>query len=484
MNEHAPVCIAGMHRSGTSMLASLLHRCGLFLGRAEELIPPTRDNPEGHWEHQRIVALNDALFAELGGGWDCPPVLPENWASRPGLIALKADARESIARFIGNGMWGWKDPRASLTLGFWQELIPGLRVIICLRNPSEVAMSLRKRGLSSWQFGFSLWRRYNEQVLRDAPAKARLVTHYEAFFLRPEAELRRVLQFAGLDATDAVIEQCVATITSDLRHHRAGTAQTDMAPTPAEVQDLYLRMCGMAGWDPATKLPPLPPVPKPLLVEQEVESLRRKEWRIEMEQQQTAEQLAAAAARLQASESKLADSTRQRTQLAASLDAEIEATGHLRSICGQMQDVPAGAAALLAYDQMVGKIRLAVQSQVPRGAKILMVSKGDDRLLALEGRLACHFPSGPDGIYLGNHPADDAEAIEQLKRASEAGADYLVLPATALWWLDHYKGLHSWLSRTCAQVSDQPEICVIFALPQPFAPPLVKDSAQPTTASK
>ena len=61
------------------MVASLLRGCGLFLGRADELIPPTRDNPEGHWENQRIVDINDALLAELGGGWDQPPVLAAGW---------------------------------------------------------------------------------------------------------------------------------------------------------------------------------------------------------------------------------------------------------------------------------------------------------------------------------------------------------------------------------------------------------------------
>src|SRR6266702_718721 len=33
------VCISGMHRSGTSMVANLLRQCGLCLGDAAELIP-------------------------------------------------------------------------------------------------------------------------------------------------------------------------------------------------------------------------------------------------------------------------------------------------------------------------------------------------------------------------------------------------------------------------------------------------------------
>src|SRR5215813_13113765 len=69
------VCIAGMHRSGTSMVARLLNLAGVYLGREDELIPANQGNPEGHWEHARLVEINDAILSELGGGWDCPPDL-------------------------------------------------------------------------------------------------------------------------------------------------------------------------------------------------------------------------------------------------------------------------------------------------------------------------------------------------------------------------------------------------------------------------
>ena len=45
-----PACIAGMHRSGTSMVARALAACGLELGSESELIGPTADNEWGHWE--------------------------------------------------------------------------------------------------------------------------------------------------------------------------------------------------------------------------------------------------------------------------------------------------------------------------------------------------------------------------------------------------------------------------------------------------
>ena len=38
-------------------------------------MPAAPDNPDGFFEHAGLVAASDALFQQLGAGWDCPPVL-------------------------------------------------------------------------------------------------------------------------------------------------------------------------------------------------------------------------------------------------------------------------------------------------------------------------------------------------------------------------------------------------------------------------
>jgi hypothetical protein len=78
---HTAICIAGAHRSGTSMVTRLLHRCSLDLGPLSELMPAQADNPEGFWEHLGFVALNDELLSELGGAWDLPPTADEDVTS-------------------------------------------------------------------------------------------------------------------------------------------------------------------------------------------------------------------------------------------------------------------------------------------------------------------------------------------------------------------------------------------------------------------
>lgn len=112
-----------------------------------DLAEPAPDNEEGFWENADFVTLNNALLGELGGSGDRPPTLPENWMSTVSE-AIREQAMELIGRQNGHGWWGWKDPRNSLTLPFWRQLLPRLKVVISLRNPLEVTQSLATREAS------------------------------------------------------------------------------------------------------------------------------------------------------------------------------------------------------------------------------------------------------------------------------------------------------------------------------------------------
>ena len=43
---------------------------------------------------------------------------------------------------------------------------------------------------------------------------------------------------------------------------------------------------------------------------------------------------------------------------------------------------------------------------------MLVVSRGDDELLALDGRRGVHFPHEEPGVYAGHYPVDSAAAID------------------------------------------------------------------------
>ena len=241
------ICIAGMHRSGTSMVAHLLYRCGVYLGPEDELVPPALGNADGHWENLRFLEVNSDVLTQLAGGWDLAPHPPPDWERGPGLMPLRNAATALVRDFDGHSLWGWKDPRSSLTLPMWLDLIPGLKVLVCLRSPLEVADSLSKRRGTTRAFGVNLWLEYNRAILAATRAETRVVTHYEAYFHDPEAELKRVCQLLDLAIPDETIAHACSSVSEQLRHNRAPVEAQSAPGVPAAVAEVYRALCREAG---------------------------------------------------------------------------------------------------------------------------------------------------------------------------------------------------------------------------------------------
>ena len=249
------------------MLTRLLHSCGLYLGPKDELMPAQADNPDGFWEHLGFVALNDELLNELGGAWDLPPHRDENF-THAGLDPLRMKARLLIERFNCRGsragcagntpattesthVWGWKDPRNSLTLPFWQGLLPGMKTLIMVRNPLEVAHSMKERNGTSYSFGLRLWEIYNQRVIEAAHEQNLLVTHYDFFFEDPESELRRIAEFVGLP--DAEVANAARLVAARRRHTHFSIDNLIDARVASEVIELYCALVTQASATPRSK---------------------------------------------------------------------------------------------------------------------------------------------------------------------------------------------------------------------------------------
>ncbi len=242
-----PVCIAGMHCSGTSMVARLLNLCGLYLGPEDDLWPSTPDNPEGYWENIPFNKLNDEILNQLDGDWKKPPAMPEGWELRPEMIPLQRKATDLILRFSSYEPWGWKDPRNSITLPFWKRLIPNLKVVICLRNPLEVEQSLRNRIYSPTASGLNLWLTYNQRLLSSVHLEVRVITHYDAYFCDPREELRRVLGMLNIPASEEPIDRACPAASLSLRRNRFTSQDLLEAKLPADLVKCYMDMCAEAG---------------------------------------------------------------------------------------------------------------------------------------------------------------------------------------------------------------------------------------------
>lgn len=241
-----PVALVGMHRSGTSMVAKLLRRAGLYFGPENALMPPAEENPEGFFEHLDFVRLNDEVLNEAGAGWDCPPAPDFDWSTRD-LEPFRERARSLANDLSLSSPWGWKDPRTTLTIPFWRTALGPLSTIAVVRNPLEVVTSLHRRNGFSIALSLTLWRVYAERLVQNTTPDERLVTHYDAYFLEPGREIQRVLKFIGIE-DDAHIGELEATAVAGLRHHRKTMLDLVDHGFPAEIIELYRSLCREAEW--------------------------------------------------------------------------------------------------------------------------------------------------------------------------------------------------------------------------------------------
>jgi len=163
--SHEPVLvIAGMHRSGTSLVASLCQGAGLHIG--DELLGTQPGNEAGHFEdldfhrwHERVLRAN-GLGSEgfIATG---PVTVPEG---------LRREAEDLVRNRRGLGCpWGWKNPRTTLLLEFWHELIPEAVFLGVVRPPWDVTDSLFRRGDEAFRvnppLALAVWQHYNQLLL-------------------------------------------------------------------------------------------------------------------------------------------------------------------------------------------------------------------------------------------------------------------------------------------------------------------------------
>jgi hypothetical protein len=164
------VTVLGMHRSGTSAVAQLLHGNGFFAGASADLMPANFSNKYGHFEHHLLHKLNEPLLSSLGGSWSSPPPLSTIEEAKDQLRdRIATPVRSLIDDLAQGGPVVLKDPRITLLLPVWASLLPGTTFAVCVRNPVAVAQSMQARNGTPLLVGLAMWEVYNAAVLRWAP---------------------------------------------------------------------------------------------------------------------------------------------------------------------------------------------------------------------------------------------------------------------------------------------------------------------------
>ena len=163
-STHQPIIIAGMHRSGTSLTASVLEEAGINIG--EELLGPGTGNDKGHFEDVDVLSLHQKILISQG-------ISAEGWTSLSRVYVPQqfwGQAKELCKTRSAQALiWGWKEPRTTLFLDFWENLLPNAKFVFVYRSPWEVMDSLFARGDVAFhhnpKFALDVWMAYNQAIL-------------------------------------------------------------------------------------------------------------------------------------------------------------------------------------------------------------------------------------------------------------------------------------------------------------------------------
>jgi hypothetical protein len=251
------VLVLGMHRSGTSLCSHLLSALGVDMA---DKIPgpgatsPVPANPRGHWERWEIVEFHDRILSlfnrdYLGRFHDF--ALPVAWWADPRVVQIRREMVAFLRQRMGDAYFGFKDPRTVRLMPVWHQIINELKlapkIVLCLRNPAQVARSLHARDGLDLANGEYRWLVHTIDFFRYASNFDFCAVEYEEWFDNPAANIEKLRKFLDLPWQQS--ESDLALLLSDVidpsaRHDDPGRRQ---ASQPL-VRTLY-KLAGRADQD-------------------------------------------------------------------------------------------------------------------------------------------------------------------------------------------------------------------------------------------
>ncbi len=177
------VLVLGMHRSGTSALTRMINLLGADL--PSHLMAPLEGNNEaGFWESMDAYLLNEEILTSGGSRWDDWRRFNPDWMRSSVKDRFKARAIEILEKdFAASSLFVLKDPRICRLLPFWLEVLREFDTravcVLPIRNPLEVAASLKRRDGFPPPKSHMIWLRHVLDAERDSRALPRVFITYD-----------------------------------------------------------------------------------------------------------------------------------------------------------------------------------------------------------------------------------------------------------------------------------------------------------------
>jgi hypothetical protein len=124
--------------------------------------PSAQNNPAGYWESLGLVAVHDDMLQAIGSSWHDISPLPPFWENPEFILPYQARIVEALKSSYGEStFFVVKDPRIArfvpVTIAALHELGVTPKFVIAIRNPLEVAASLKARNGFHFAKSLLLW---------------------------------------------------------------------------------------------------------------------------------------------------------------------------------------------------------------------------------------------------------------------------------------------------------------------------------------
>ena len=154
----------------------------------EVLLPADSNNRPGYFEDLEFLDLNRRMLAATvpadqpgHADWGWTEDMDASGIDAGRLDAFVAEADALVARRrlragsdehtggAAPACWGWKDPRTSVLLDFWESRLPAACYVFVYRSPWDVADSMQRLGAAVFlrrpDFAYRIWYHYNRALL-------------------------------------------------------------------------------------------------------------------------------------------------------------------------------------------------------------------------------------------------------------------------------------------------------------------------------
>lgn len=216
------VIIVGCMRNGTSLVTQILNKAGMYVGEHSDLDWRGTRDPEGIYENLDFVRLNNRVLNVIGSDWIQVDKISKatylDWTlffeSIPARLLLQQaqDLLTGLREKSPNSLYGWKDPRNSLTLPFWFRLTydEPVKVIWCIRHPFHSASSMVSLNYGEEELTLSkawaVWHLYNQSIVNTFSTyyyDVHIVKFENWFNSNQEKTLNELMAFIEIDNYDS-----------------------------------------------------------------------------------------------------------------------------------------------------------------------------------------------------------------------------------------------------------------------------------------